>query len=468
MTKNYWKPLSLCLLLAGACSEDDVPSTPTDNTTNDSSLVASPDPTVDTPTTQSETLLLNFYAERWHDPDDSELDEHYILISDAEGKALALEACALNKQQAITISNEFTGDKVQVTLLHRGIYTDNEGKEHKFTSVVSFQDVKRGSDWRMNDYYYDYNPKPTPIGYASVVLKSSTDLSNFWLTISGQNDQGNRTEKGSPQANDTIQVAVYKNSTSLLAILSSGDSDYARRIDNVEAGEVYMLDVDKMPLLARKTFSPPSVAYDRVQAGIGDAYVHSSNFSEENALWFGYGYAPDSEGRAYLDYPVDFPAYRTNYRLEKGNTFYEVNLKGALPEQFPLTSFSADIESTSSNSLQMTLEGTCDVFFATWLKDGLEGRVVWLSVGPGKSQLASLPGLPDSLSIDVDAMNLSEVILEEYDYVSSYDQFIEKLHEKYGRMYTECTRYEWSLHDFEDDENSRQGAHARRHPFEQH
>ena len=457
MIKTYWKPFGLsCLLLAaGSCKEEDAVPNNTDGNVPvaDTTVVAEP---------PTETLLLNFYAEQWYDSDSDELNEHYILISDAQGKPLVLEAVTLDQQQAIIFPGDYPEDKIQVTLLHRGPYTDDKGVETTDVLATSFLDVERGADWRMNSYYYDYSAKPTPVGYASVILRSNTDISDSWLTISGHGDLGDLTQKGGVQANDTIQVAIYENFTPLLVILSISQDKYVARIDSVEAGKDYVLDVDRMQVPMRKTFSPPSVAYDKVSAGVSGAYAQPNRFEEDELLWFGYGYLPNDEGHAYLDYPLGFPAYRTSYRLKKGNAFYEVIVNGAVPEQFPLTSFSAEFDHTSPEEVQMIVDGAADTFTATWWKESASDFIGWSVIGPGKSRTLRLPTLPDSLAIDTEAMEFIYVYFDEYDYIESYSQFIEKFHETYHRMYRECVRYEWAAHDFEQAENGRSSGKKRR------
>ena len=444
MRKNYWKVLTLAaMLLAAGCSEEDTPTaTPPDVVVGDSTTVVS-----DTSNTVKETLLLNFRADGWYDDDNEELEHHYVLISDQKGEVLALEKYQIGDQRAITIPGAFIDEKIQVTVLHHGTYTE-EGQPVEGIAAVSFLDIDRGADWQI--YPEPVYNQPMPVGYASLAFKSVENVSFSGRLNVIEGDKFINDGK----ANDTIQVPIYQTPTPLMVSVYTGDETYVSKIDDIQVGGNYAVDIEAMQKITKKVLSTPSEDYDDIFVNVTEAFVEQDNFNIDKTLEIGYRFNSVSETT--LEYPGNlFPAYESHYKLEKDNFSSSITLKGEIPDAFPSPSIKATFGNTSAENFEMEVQGDFDGFIAGWEKGSQGVEAYWAVVGSSQSTSYQLPLLPDSLSLDIEGIRCNGVELEQYSHIDSYEEFLQRLHKDYRRVGEKSTREESIWYSFDKLENAR-------------
>ena len=444
MRKNYWKALTLAaMLLAAGCSEEDTPTaTPPDVVVGDSTTVVS-----DTSDTVEETLLLNFRADGWYDDDNEALEHHYVLISDQKGEVLALEKYQIGDQRAITIPGAFTDEKIQVTVLHHGTYTW-EGQSGEEIAAVTFLDIDRGADWHI--YPEPVYNQPMLVGYASLAFKSVENVSFSGRLNVIEGDKFINDGK----ANDTIQVPIYQTPTPLMVSVYTGDETYVSKIDDIQVGGNYTVDIEAMQKITKKVLSTPSEDYDDIFINVTEAFVEQDNFNIDKTLEIGYRFNSVSETT--LEYPGNlFPAYESYYELEKDNFSSSITLKGEIPDAFPSPSIKATFGNTSAENFEMEVQGDFDGFIAEWERETQDVEVYWIVVGSSQSTSYQLPLLPDSLSLDIEGIRCNGVELEQYSHIDSYEEFLQRLHKDYRRIGEKSTREESIWYSFDKLENAR-------------
>ena len=432
MRKNYWKALTLAAMLLGAgCSEEDTPT------------ATPPDAGVE------ETVLVNFHANGWYNFDDETLQHHYVLVSDQKGEVLALERYQKGFLRAIKVPGEFDDEKLQLTFLHYGTRT-KEGQAVKEISAISFLDVDRGTDWQIITYQNE--DEFTSVGNASLTFDNVGDNVTYGVQLSvlGENKYIDK-----EQLNNAIEVPIYHTPTPLMVSLYMKGDTYTSRVDNVVANESYTVDVEKMQKLSRKTLPISVKGYDNISASIDRAFIKQDNFNAENTLGITSGFSIDANGDATIKYPSDlFPAYESNYELEKDNFHYYINLKGQIPDAFPSPSLSASFNSTSDNTFDMNVQGSFDGFIASWKKEEQDRKVNWVVVGSPKNSSYKLPTLPDSLSLNAEGLYCDNVSFVHYSHINSYHEFLQGLHGDYTKI-RKSTREEQISYFFNRTENTR-------------
>ena len=445
MRKNYWKALTLAaMLLTAGCSEEDTPTAtpPPDLIVGDSTTVVS-----DTSNTVKETLLLNFRADGWYDDDNEELEHHYVLISDQKGEVLALEKYQIGDQRAITIPGAFTDEKIQVTVLHHGTYTDG-GSVMEGIAAVSFLDIDRGADWHI--YPEPVYNQPMPMGYASLALNSAENTS-----FSGRlNVIGGDKFINDGKANDTIQVPIYRTPTPLMVSVYMDGETYVSKIDDIKVGGNYTVDVEAVQKITKKSLSAPSEDYKEVFINVTGAFVEQNNFNSDKMLEISYTFDGFSENT--LQYPGNlFPAYESYFKLEKDHSSSRITLKGDIPDAFPSPSIAATFGNTSVENFEMKVQGDFDGFITEWEKESQGVEAYWIVVGSSQRTSYRLPLLPDSLSLDIEGMHCDDIRFEQYSQINSYEEFLQGVHENYRKLGEKSTREEEAWYSFDKLENAR-------------
>ena len=454
-SKDTWKALGLAsVLITASCSEDDTPSAtpPNANGNTDSTAVVAD--------TVKETLLLNFRADGTYFEEGETLEYQYVLISDQDGKVLSLESYKQGEQKAIVIPGEFTDEKIQVTVMSTGTFSD-EGKTYKGLIAATFLDVDRGIDWQINPYpSYE---EPTPTGYASVSFENVEEESYY--TGDFRMLDGHDFFHGD-EIRDTLSVPIYRTPTPLMTLLDVNSEHYINMIDDAKVGENYTVDVEAMQQLTEKSLASPLANPDYLSAGLHRVFIQPDNLDADNTLHFGYNFGSDGNGSAIIKYPGDmFPAYESSYTVEKSNITYNTRVKGQIPDQFPMPNFSTDVTNTSPENFVIEAQGNFDSFVAEWEKYGDETSIYWYVIGSPNTTSFQMPTLPDSLSIDVEGLYCDQIGFDEYDHVNDHASFLQEFHEKFRDIDESSIRTEHIFYDMYDFENGRTQQRKINNPF---
>ena len=396
---NYWKSILFAFpLLMMGCSDQDDPGA-------------------------EETALLDVAVNEFFGYEE-EADASYLLISDQDGKVLAASTVKLGDQLSFKAPADFTEDKVNVTLLFKAEYEEDNWTE---IGAISFTGIKKGSQWVIPAKYPYEEAEPVgsaQVSFANVPQDSYTDAS--FSMLKGYHFLY---ETG---FQDIVQVPLYKTPTPVFTYVDKGDDNtYYHLRKEVSSSDAYTIDINNVEQMQVKTYPAPVTDYEYMQVRVSRAYMEEDQYMEENAIRMWHSSGLNEDGMLTLEYPGDaFPAYGVAVDYEKDDSYYYTTLKGPIPDELPIMHRDFQLKEASPGTFSMETQGDkFDMYFGEWeYYSEEEGNdVQWKVMGSDNN--FNFPVLPDTLANKLVDFDIKDVILEDiyftdYNNVEGYDDFL--------------------------------------------